>query len=93
MIHIEKRIIIQRPVEEDFTYVSDLTHSAEWQTGLMEVRMTTESPLGVEPGVNARYGKYLVRLGGCHDCHGKDFSGGKSPACPGYLSHSPAISG
>ncbi len=47
MINVEKSIIIHRPVEEVFTYVSDLTHSAEWQTGLLEVRKTTDSPLGV----------------------------------------------
>ena len=35
--------------------------------------------IAVESGVNAQYGEYLVRLGGCRDCHGKDFSGGKSP--------------
>ena len=47
MIHIEKSGIIHRPVEEVFDYVSDLTHSAEWQTGLVEIRKTTEGPLGV----------------------------------------------
>ncbi len=47
MISIEKSIIIRRPVEEVFAYVSDLTHSAEWQTGLLEVRKTTPGPLGV----------------------------------------------
>jgi uncharacterized membrane protein len=47
MINVEKSIIIQRPVEEVFNYVSNLTHSAEWQNGLTEVRQITEQPLGV----------------------------------------------
>jgi uncharacterized membrane protein len=47
MIDVEKSIIIQRPVEDVFNYVSDLAHSAEWQSGLTEVRQITEQPLGV----------------------------------------------
>ena len=47
MIDVEKSIIIQRPVEEVFNYVSNLTHSAEWQNGLTEVRQITDKPLGV----------------------------------------------
>ena len=40
-------IIINRPIEEVFAYVSDLRHSQEWQNGLLEVRKITEGPLGV----------------------------------------------
>lgn len=47
MIQIEKSIVINRPVEEVFAYVSDLTHSAEWQSGLVEIRKVTEGILGV----------------------------------------------
>lgn len=47
MIHIEDSIVINRPVEEVFAYVSDLTNAPEWQTGLLEVRRTTTAPLGV----------------------------------------------
>jgi uncharacterized protein YndB with AHSA1/START domain len=47
MISEEGNVIIHRPVEEVFAYVSDLTHSAEWQAGLLEVRRLTEGPLGV----------------------------------------------
>lgn len=36
-------------------------------------------PLVQPVGVTVEYGDYLVRLGGCRDCHGQDFSGGKSP--------------
>jgi uncharacterized membrane protein len=47
MINIERSIIIHRSVEEVFHYVSNLTHSAEWQNGLTEVRQITDRPLGV----------------------------------------------
>jgi uncharacterized membrane protein len=47
MINVEHSIIINRPIEEVFAYVSDLRHSAEWQTGLLEVRKKTEGPLHV----------------------------------------------
>ena len=33
------------------------------------------------PGRNAVYGKHLVTVGGCHDCHGEGLSGGS--AAPG----------
>lgn len=36
-------------------------------------------PAAVEPGPNAAYGEYLVTTIGCQDCHGADYSGGKSP--------------
>jgi hypothetical protein len=47
MINIEKSIIIHRSIEEVFTYVSDLTHSAIWQSGLVEVRKLSEGPVGI----------------------------------------------
>ncbi len=47
MINVEDSIVINRPIEEVFAYVSDLTNGPEWQTGLIEVRKTTAAPLGV----------------------------------------------
>ncbi len=47
MINEEHSVIIRRPIEEVFAYVSDLRHSVEWQSGVVEVRKTTEGPLGV----------------------------------------------
>jgi mono/diheme cytochrome c family protein len=40
---------------------------------------TGTRPAVIEPGVNAEYGSYLVRLGGCRDCHSENLTGGKSP--------------
>lgn len=42
MINIEENIIIHRPIEEVFTYMTDLRNAPEWQSGLLEVRQTTE---------------------------------------------------
>jgi carbon monoxide dehydrogenase subunit G len=47
MIKEENSDIIRRPIEEVFAFVSDLRHSVEWQSGVVEVRKTTEGPLGV----------------------------------------------
>lgn len=47
MVTNEKIITINRPVEEVFAYVSDLTRGPEWQPGLVEVRRITEGPEGV----------------------------------------------
>ncbi len=36
----------------------------------------------VQPGVTAEYGQYLVRVGGCVDCHGPNLSGGPMNGAP-----------
>jgi mono/diheme cytochrome c family protein len=41
-------------------------------------------PTAPEPGVTAEYGKYLVTLGTCQDCHGPDLNGAPSME-PGAL--------
>jgi uncharacterized membrane protein len=47
MVKVEHSVVIDRPLDEVFGYVSDLTHSADWQNGLLEVRKLTKGPLGV----------------------------------------------
>ncbi len=47
MIKAEKSIVIQRPIEEVFAFVADQQNAPQWQHGLLEVRRTTEGPLGV----------------------------------------------
>ncbi len=42
----------------------------------------TQRPVDVPVGVTAQYGKYLVNVSGCHDCHGAVLAGGRS-AKPG----------
>jgi uncharacterized protein YndB with AHSA1/START domain len=47
MITVEKSIVIERPAEDVFTYVSDQTNATHWQRGLLEVRRTTDDPVGI----------------------------------------------
>jgi uncharacterized membrane protein len=59
MITVEKSIIILRPVEEVFNYISNLVHSAEWQSGLTEIHQITEQP----PGVGSQFAFVRTFLG------------------------------
>ncbi len=54
---------------------------------------TGPRPPVAAPGVTVEYGDYLVRLGGCRDCHGEDLSGGHSPAPGSPLAPSLTSSG
>src|SRR5215467_13845212 len=47
MIHIEESITINRPIEEVFAYVSDFRTALQWQSGVVDVQLTPESPVGV----------------------------------------------
>jgi uncharacterized protein YndB with AHSA1/START domain len=47
MIQVEKSIVIDRPAKDVFAYVSDQTIAPRWQRGLLEVRRTTDGPIGV----------------------------------------------
>ena len=47
MIRVEDSIVIQRPIEEVFAFLADQTNAPHWQSGLLEVRRTTDGPLGV----------------------------------------------
>jgi uncharacterized membrane protein len=47
MIKNEKSIIIDRPIGEVFAFVGDLRNGLQWQSNLLDVRRTTEGPLGI----------------------------------------------
>src|SRR5262249_29528094 len=47
MIHIEERVTIDRPIEEVFAFVSDFRTASQWQSGVVDVRLTPEGPVGV----------------------------------------------
>jgi uncharacterized protein YndB with AHSA1/START domain len=47
MIRAEWSGIVDRPIEEVFAYVGDQTNTPAWQSGLVEVRRTTDGPIGV----------------------------------------------
>ena len=47
MIVVEESVVIDRPIEEVFAFVADQSNAPRWQSGLLEVRRTTDGPLGV----------------------------------------------
>lgn len=47
MSRIESRILIDRPVEEVFAYMTDLDTWLGWQSGVLEVKNGPEGPLEV----------------------------------------------
>ena len=47
MIKAEQTVVIDRPIEEVFAYVTDQTNTPAWQAGLVEVQRTTPGPIGV----------------------------------------------
>jgi len=47
MVNVETTIVIHRPIEEVFAYITDARNQPQWDSGLVEVRQTPESPVGV----------------------------------------------
>ncbi len=47
MVNVETSIIINRPIEEVFAYLTDARNNPQYDTGLVEVRQTPESPVGL----------------------------------------------
>jgi uncharacterized protein YndB with AHSA1/START domain len=47
MINAEQTVVIDRPIEEVFAYVTDQTNTPRWQAGLMEVKRTTTGAIGI----------------------------------------------
>lgn len=47
MIKVEVSIVINRPVEEVFAFLSDLEGNSKWRPGQIEAKKTSESPIGV----------------------------------------------
>lgn len=47
MVKKEKSVIINRPIEDVFAYVSNLQNQPAWQSGLFEVRQINQGALGV----------------------------------------------
>lgn len=47
MVKVETSITINRPVEDVFAYLSDRRNDLQWQSGLVDIRQTPESPVGV----------------------------------------------
>lgn len=47
MVDRSDSIVIDRPVEEVFAYVADVTNDPAWHTDILEARKTTEGPVGM----------------------------------------------
>ncbi len=47
MIREEFSVVINRPIEEVFDFVTDPAKRSQWQSATLEVRQTSEGPMGV----------------------------------------------
>ncbi len=73
-----------------FTVLANVMYGAGLFGNLLRagrIQQMGAAPVAPEPAVSADYGQYLVRINGCHDCHGPQLSGGKpgdpdSPLAP-----------
>lgn len=59
MIKIEQSVVINRPVEEVFAFVTNYETHQQWQSGIVEAKVTSEGPLGV----GSRYTYVMQMLG------------------------------
>ena len=60
MVNIEHSIVINRPVEQVFDYLSDVEKMVEWTGPTIEAKFTSESPRGVGT-TSSRFSKFLGR--------------------------------
>jgi len=47
MIKVELSVVIKRPVEEVFAFLSDLENNLKWRSSQIEVQKTSTGPIGV----------------------------------------------
>lgn len=47
MIHVKHSVLIHRPVEMVWVFMSDITNATRWDRGIVEARQTSPGPLGV----------------------------------------------
>ena len=60
MIRVETSIIVNRPSEVIFDYISNFENNPLWQSGMVEARFTSEPPLDVG-STYAQVAKFLGR--------------------------------
>jgi hypothetical protein len=60
MIKVETNVVINRPPEEIFAYISNFENNPEWQSGMQEATFTSEGSLGVG-STYAQVAKFLGR--------------------------------
>ncbi len=54
MIKMEQSIIINRPVEEVWKFLSNIENATKWDRGVLEARQTSEGPIGVGSTLQTR---------------------------------------
>lgn len=47
MIKLEQSIIINRPVEEVWKFMSNIENATKWDRGVLEAKQTSEGPIGI----------------------------------------------
>lgn len=47
MIKVEASIVINRPIEEVFGFLSDMENNLKWRSSQIEIKKTSEGPIGV----------------------------------------------
>ncbi len=58
MIRIETRVVINRPIDEVFEFVSDVENNPLWQSSIVEGKQTSSGSLGVGTTIMT-IGRYL----------------------------------
>ena len=64
MIRIEKSVVINRPVQEVWDFVTDLTNSPRWTRSGSALRQTSDGPPGVGATIESRrqlFGRFEVK--------------------------------
>ena len=46
MVKVELEVIINRPIEEVFTFISNVENDSQWSTGAAGTKFTSEGPIG-----------------------------------------------
>jgi uncharacterized membrane protein len=62
MAKVEVSVVINRPVEEVFTFMRDIKNWLKWQSGMLEAEQSSEGPVGVGTtyqGVNEFLGRRM----------------------------------
>jgi uncharacterized membrane protein len=47
MATLTANVVINQPIEDVFTFVTDVNNAAKWQSGIIEAKATSNGPIGV----------------------------------------------
>jgi uncharacterized protein YndB with AHSA1/START domain len=53
MTKLEQSVVINRPIEEVFAFVTDIEKISQWMSELVEAKQTSEGPMGVGTTISA----------------------------------------